>query len=139
MNSAREMRAVVWKECGETKGWELDKAIAQAEQQFVAAPSPVAAAPVMPSCLLSVRGTDKGPVVFPTEDGAKEFDNALTDRALSADVVNRVIRLNRGWIADYRTPCSMIAEGFSHSKVRVLEGTGSGEAGWVPTSQTKGH
>ncbi len=52
-DAAREWRVEVWKECGETEGWALDKAIAQTEKRN--APPPVPREPTPAEVLASKR------------------------------------------------------------------------------------
>lgn len=141
---ARAERAAVWEACHDEAALSrVDAAIAEADQALVrAATSAAAVGPVPPSkptgCLLSVPRKDRlGPLVFPEREGLVEFDNAIMARASGADLVviaNAAGAYNVGW----RTRCSYIEEGFSHSKVRLLDGPHAGDVAWVATTQTRG-
>ena len=109
-------------------------------------PAPAAAAASPASlesrpCRLSIRGSALSPLLFPTLDGAKEYDGAVVARDVAG--ANKAIRLNLGFAVSPMAACNHIdsAGGFgelSYAKVRVTEGAFAGRVGWLPQSQTLG-
>jgi hypothetical protein len=111
----------------------------------VSAEQPVAfnpPAPTPPKCRLTVPRTQLGTIVFPTLNGAKEFDNAVVSQDTGA--ANAALRANLGYEVPRLTSCSKIDlvgsfGELSYAKVRIIEGEFSGRVGWVPDSQTAGN
>lgn len=90
------------------------------------------------TCALTVPRTTLGPILFPAQSGAAEFDNAIVSGATGA-VANSIITTNNGFEVVRMTTCNMVTEGPSYSLVRVTSGMHSGKFGWLPTTQTRGN
>jgi hypothetical protein len=93
------------------------------------------------SCVLTVPRTKLDPYVFPSLEGAKEFDNAVV--AQDSLAVSAAIRARGGYAVPRLTRCGLVEDvggglGLAYSQVRILEGARAGSVGWLPTSQTKG-
>lgn len=90
-----------------------------------------------PTCVLSLPGSSGGPLAWPSEEGLTEFEHGAAARLADRDLV-LIATANGAMRASHGTRCSWIEQGFSHSKVRLLDGPHVGEVFWVASSHTHG-
>lgn len=87
-------------------------------------------------CVLSIPGSRDRVLLFPTEDGIDEFGKAAASGDEQAMQV--AMRSNGGVFVDSGTKCTWLEVGFARTKVRVVEGSRTGLAGYVPTEWASG-
>lgn len=105
-----------------------------------AAAAPVAAPEVAqsytpPECRLSLPGSTEDVPVMPTEEGLDEYVRASATSAAAAQIA---FDANGGFVVRAKTRCSYIDAGLMQTRVRIIEGTRIGQAGWLPTEWTRG-
>lgn len=121
---------------------DAERAIAEANRQArdsadereradkAAEPKP---ASVPKRCAISMPGSSKPILLFPTQEGLDEWMGAGSDKGmLAAAIAGKAFAVAKG------TECNWIDRGIMRSEVRVLDGSHAGQTGWVPAEWAVG-